>query len=321
MLKRKVLQKIMVTTIALFALLLLYVIPAEVETRDTLKVEETLEYVDQNATSEIFLIDHNDYVARTMVAVNQDTDIESKVREIISILTIGSSSETKVPNGFKAIIPEGTTINSLLYENGLLKINFSKELLDVKKEDEEKLVESIVYSLTSLEKIKNIIIYVENEPLTKLPQTNITLPATLNRSFGVNKEYEFTSLNDINDVTIYYVNKYNDDYYYVPVTKYMNSSDSKINIIINELSTGPIADTNLMSFLNSNTKLLAVEELEDTLNLEFNNAILSDLDKQKILEEVVYSICLSVEDNYDVEQVAFYVGEEEIYKSTLKTIE
>ena len=101
----------------------------------------------------------------------------------------------------------------------------------------------------------------------------------------------------------------------------MNSSDSKINIIINELSTGPIADTNLMSFLNSNTKLLAVEELEDTLNLEFNNAILSDLDKQKILEEVVYSICLSVEDNYDVEQVAFYVGEEEIYKSTLKTIE
>ena len=106
MLKRKVLQKIMVTTIALFALLLLYVIPAEVETRDTLKVEETLEYVDQNATSEIFLIDHNDYVARTMVAVNQDTDIESKVREIISILTIGSSSETKVPNGFKAIIPE-----------------------------------------------------------------------------------------------------------------------------------------------------------------------------------------------------------------------
>ena len=234
MLKRKVLQKIMVTTIALFALLLLYVIPAEVETRDTLKVEETLEYVDQNATSEIFLIDHNDYVARTMVAVNQDTDIESKVREIISILTIGSSSETKVPNGFKAIIPEGTTINSLLYENGLLKINFSKELLDVKKEDEEKLVESIVYSLTSLEEIKNIIIYVENEPLTKLPQTNITLPATLNRSFGVNKEYEFTSLNDINDVTIYYVNKYNDDYYYVPVTKYMNSSDSKINTIINE---------------------------------------------------------------------------------------
>lgn len=320
MLKRKVLQKIMVTTIALFALLLIYVIPSR-QVNETLNVEETLEYVDEQATSEIFLIDHNNYVARTLVAVNEENNIETKVREIISILTIGSGGENKVPNGFKAIIPEGTKIISLLYQDGLLKINFSKDLLDVKKEDEEKLVESIVYSLTSIEEIKNIIIYVEDEPLTKLPQTNITLPATLNRSFGVNKKYEFTSLNDITDVTIYYINKYNEDYYYVPVTKYMNSEDSKINIIINELSTGPVADTNLMSFLNSNTKLLAVEELEDTLNLEFNNYILSDIENQKILEEVVYSICLSVEDNYDVEQVAFYVGEEEIYKSVLKTIE
>ena len=320
MLKRKVLQKIMVTTIALFALLLIYVIPSR-QVNETLNVEETLEYVDEQATSEIFLIDHNDYVARTLVAVNEENNIETKVREIISILTIGSGGENKVPNGFKAIIPEGTKIISLLYQDGLLKINFSKDLLDVKKENEEKLVESIVYSLTSIEEIKNIIIYVEDEPLTKLPQTNITLPATLNRSFGVNKKYEFTSLNDITDVTIYYINKYNEDYYYVPVTKYMNSEDSKINIIINELSTGPVADTNLMSFLNSNTKLLAVEELEDTLNLEFNNYILSDIENQKILEEVVYSICLSVEDNYDVEQVAFYVGEEEIYKSGLKTIE
>ncbi len=320
MLKRKVLQKIMVTTIALFALLLIYIIPSR-QVNETLNVEETLEYVDEQATSEIFLIDHNDYVARTLVAVNEENNIETKVREIISILTIGSGGENKVPNGFKAIIPEGTKIISLLYQDGLLKINFSKDLLDVKKENEEKLVESIVYSLTSIEEIKNIIIYVEDEPLTKLPQTNITLPATLNRSFGVNKKYEFTSLNDITDVTIYYINKYNEDYYYVPVTKYMNSEDSKINIIINELSTGPVADTNLMSFLNSNTKLLAVEELEDTLNLEFNNYILSDIENQKILEEVVYSICLSVEDNYDVEQVAFYVGEEEIYKSVLKTIE
>lgn len=320
MLKRKVLQKIMVTTIALFALLLIYVIPSR-QVNETLNVEETLEYVDEQATSEIFLIDHNDYVARTLVAVNEENNIETKVREIISILTIGSGGENKVPNGFKSIIPEGTKIISLLYQDGLLKINFSKDLLDVKKENEEKLVESIVYSLTSIEEIKNIIIYVEDEPLTKLPQTNITLPATLNRSFGVNKKYEFTSLNDITDVTIYYINKYNEDYYYVPVTKYMNSEDSKINIIINELSTGPVADTNLMSFLNSNTKLLAVEELEDTLNLEFNNYILSDIENQKILEEVVYSICLSVEDNYDVEQVAFYVGEEEIYKSVLKTIE
>ncbi len=320
MLKRKVYQKILVTTIALFALFLIYIIPSG-KVSETLSVKETLEYVDVSNTSEIYLIDHNDYVARTVVPVASEENIEKQVRELISILTIGSGGESKVPSGFKAMIPEGTKLLSLLYEDHVIKLNFSKELLDVKKEDEEKLIESIVYTVTTLKEIEHVIIYIEEEPLTKLPQTNITLPATLNRSFGINKQYEFTSLNDIDDVTIYYVNKYNDEYYYVPVTKYMNNNQDKVKIIIEELSAGSMSDTNLMSFLNSNTKLLAVEELEDTLNLEFNSYIFNDLEEQKILEEVVYSICLSIEDNYDVKEVNFIVNNEEIYKSVLKTIE
>lgn len=320
MLKQKVYQKIVVTTIALFALFLIYIIPSGRENK-VFTVKESLEYVDVSKTSEVYLIDQNNYVARTIVPVSNEVDIEKKVRELISILTIGSGGESKVPSGFKAIIPEETKLISLLYEDHVIKLNFSKELLDVKKEDEEKLIEAIVYSVTTMKEIKNVIIYIEEEPLTKLPQTGITLPATLNRSFGINKKYEFTSLNDINDVTIYYVNKYNDNYYYVPVTKYVNDNQEKVKIIIEELSAGNMADTNLMSFLNSNTKLLAVEELEDTLNLEFNSYILNDLEEQKILEEVVYSICLSIEDNYDVKEVNFIVNNEEIYKSVLKTIE
>lgn len=320
MLKQKVYQKIIVTTIALFALFLIYIIPSGKQ-NNTLKVKETLEYVDASPTSEIYLIDQHNYVARTVVPVSEEVNVEKRVREIISILTIGSGGESKVPSGFKAIIPENTKLISLLYENNVIKLNFSKELLDVRKEDEERLIEAIVYSVTTIKEIKNVIIYIEEEPLIYLPQTKITLPATLNREFGVNKKYEFTSLDNINDVTIYYVNKYNDDYYYVPVTKYVNNDDDKIKIIIEELSAGSMSDTNLMSFLNSNTKLLEVEKLEDTLNLEFNSYIFNDLEEQKILEEVVYSICLSIEDNYDVKQVGFYVNDQEIYKSVLKTIE
>ena len=40
-----------------------------------------------------------------------------------------------------------------------------------------------------------------------------------------------------------------------------------------------------------------------------------------ILEEVIYTICLSIGDNYDVEEVSFTVEDEEIYKSVIKTIE
>ena len=43
--------------------------------------------------------------------------------------------------------------------------------------------------------------------------------------------------------------------------------------------------------------------------------------EKEILEEVIYTISLSVKDNYDVNEVLFTVNDEEICKSTLKTIE
>jgi hypothetical protein len=76
-----------------------------------------------------------------------------------------------------------------------------------------------------------------------------------------------------------------------------------------------------MSFLNSNTKLLAVEQAEDNLYLQFNSYIFDDMVEKNILEEVINTISLSIDDNYNVKEVFVYVNNEEIYKTVLKTIE
>ncbi len=55
--------------------------------------------------------------------------------------------------------------------------------------------------------------------------------------------------------------------------------------------------------------------------LNFNSYILDDLKNKKILEEVIYSIALSVADNYTVKEVVFKVDNEEIEKSTLGSLE
>ena len=120
---------------------------------------------------------------------------------------------------------------------------------------------------------------------------------------------------------MYYIGDYNDEYYYVPVTKYMNTDKEKIKIIIEELASGPTYGSNLMSFLNSNTKLLATEQEVDTIFLTFNEYIFSDMDEKNILEEVLYTIELSIADNYDVSEVVFEVENEEIYKTVLKSLE
>lgn len=321
MLKRRSIRKILATSSVLVALFLVCLIPRNKEY--SLSPKQKIEYVNtEKQLQVVYLLDQNEYVARTKVVSNiKNVKIEDKAKELLEVLINNGKSEGKIPSGFKSIIPSDTKIISIAYEDGLIKVNFSNELLEIKQEYEEKMIEAIVYTLTSIENINNVVIYVNGDILTKLPKTKINLPSTLDRSYGINKKYELKNVSDYQKVTIYYINEYSDQYYYVPVTKYLNDSRDKIKIIIDELSSGPGFNTNLMSFLNSNTKLLSSEQNEDVLNLTFNNYIFNDADEKEILEEVIYTISLSVLDNYNIKEVNFKVKDQEIYKSVLKTLE
>ena len=323
MLKRMSLKKLFVSFGALFALLLIYLIPSNTtySLKDSIKQELEYTNVDINK-SPIYLLDSDNYLALTDIIVSSEiSDIEARAKELLEILINDGEGESKIPSGFRAVLPSDTKILSVKYENNVLKVNFSKELLNVEKKDEERIVEAIVYSLTTIENVDKIIIYIDGEILTKLPKTSINLPSTLDRNFGINKEYNINSTTNINQVNVYYINKYNKDYYYVPVTKYLNDDREKIQIVIDELSSGHLYNTNLMSFLNSNTRLLAVENSSDVLTLMFNQYIFDEIDSKTLLEEVIYTISLSIADNYDVKEVIFMCDNEQIYKSVLKTIE
>ena len=67
-----------------------------------------------------------------------------------------------------------------------------------------------------------------------------------------------------------------------------------------------------MSYLNSNTKLLEISESVDSLDLVFNSYIFSDVDEKEILEEVIYTISLSVKDNYDVIYGSYSLKKEDL---------
>lgn len=321
MLRKMSLKKIIISFSALFTLLLVYLVPTN-NKKEVEPVLEELEYVEKGIeTSIVYLLDSYSFLAMTDVIVSNTTSVEARCKELIQVLISGGEGEDKIPSGFRSILPSDTKINTLSFQDGLVKIDFSKDILNISKELEEKMIEAIVYTLTSIEEVKKIILYVDGDILNKLPQTGKNLPSTLDRTFGINKEYDITSMKDIEDVTVYYINKYNQEYYYVPVTKYVNDDRDKIRIIISELSSSPIYNNNLMSFLNYNAKLLSVDQTEDSMQLEFNSYIFDNYDERSILEEVIHTISLSVADNYDVKEVVFTVNEEEIYKSVLKTLE
>lgn len=312
MLKKFLIKRLILFTALIFSVFLIYLTPNK-----EYEFKAELNYIDNSEKSVIYLLDANNYVARTKVNI-MNRKVEAKARELINILIKDGDGEENIPSGFKSLISSDTKINSIKYENGLIKINFSSELLDTKKEYEEKIIEAIVYTLTSIEEVDKVIIYVDGDILSKLPKTGINLPSTLDKSYGINKEYNLDSYKNIDKVTVYYVSKYNDEEYYVPVTKYVNDNRDKIKIIIDSLASSNISNTNLMSYLNSNTVLLSSDLNDEALSLVFNQYIFNDLGTKNILEEVIYTISLSVEANYDIKEVSFNVNNEEIYKSVIK---
>lgn len=307
MLKRISIRQISKYTILLLIVFLFYLFPErENYTLETASKEIKTNYHD------IFLIDKNGYISKTNIQISS-TKTEDLVEELIEVLIIDGKYQDKVPNGFSSILPVNTKLLDKKIEDNILILNFSKELFETKAIMEEKIIESIIYTMTSIDSIDGIKIKIEGNILTKLPKTGKLLDEVLTRNFGINKIYNIVDLKDITRVTIYYLNKTNnDESYYIPVTKYVNSKDDKIKIIIDELTSKISYESNLMSYLNYNTKLLDYSFNEDVLDLNFNEFLFDNSENRKVLEEVIYSISYSIMDNYEVSKINFFVNNQEI---------
>lgn len=316
MIKRMSLRKISITTLALIIIGMFYFFPTN---SNDLKIQENIIYYDEDNYKSVYLMDKYNYVSKLKLPIINDNYIEI-AKEKIEYLTIDSSKKNIIPSGFRQIIPINTKILDLKIEDGTIFINFSKELLDVKTEDEESMLESIIFSLTEIDDIDNVKIMVEGQELSSLPKSKKILPKILNRSYGINKIYEFDSLNDLNKTIVYYVNEMNDETYYTPLTKVNNEQGDKVKVVIEELKSSLMYQSNLSSYLNSQTVLNKYEINEDKIILSFNDKIF-DQNSKSILEEVEYTISMSLMDNLGVNEVVFKVDNKEILTSTDKTLE
>ena len=290
MLRKKILRKIYLTTFIIF---ILFVISSFTINKNISNIK--IEY--HNPLSSVYLLNDDNHLLSVDVIVS--TDIMKSIPIIIDNLKENNNNY----HGLKGIIPKDTKINDFKIENGILSIDFSKELLNVNKDIEEKIIESLVYSLLSLKEINGIKISIDKEPLKFLPNTNIMLDDILTKTFGINKEYDVNSLQNIKKVTVYYYEENNGNNYYVPVTKYLNSDDDKVKIIIDNLKNNYLAETNLMSYLSDKIKIENYEYQDNLVTLSFD--ALSELGPENIKEEVIYTLANSIFDSTEVTKVIF----------------
>lgn len=306
MLRTKALRKIFLTTLTLFVLLTVFTITNS-KTENVLKTNLEIEDIAGFKTDVIYLLNDKGLLVKTKILLEGNTD-EEKINKLLLNLTEGSSNS--FPEGLKKLIPKGTVVNNVMVGNNLVTVDFSRELLKVSSDMEKSMVTAIVYSIMELGNYEGVSILVDGKVLDKYPNSLEEIPSVINKSIGINKNFSITSYNNINKVVIYYLENIDNNLYYVPVTKYVNDERDKIKIIVEELASSYIYESNLMSFLNSNVRLLDYKEDNDIMYLNFNDYLFDGNDK--ILEEVLYSLAYSVFDNYNVSMVSFMVNGQKI---------
>ncbi len=293
MIKRYGINKFMLSSFALLLICVISIIPNR-------KVDLDIEVEDNSKTNNVvYLLDNDNYLSLLNIYIGKN-EINDIIKEKLLLLRDGYEEY----DSFKPIIPKDTIINSIKVDKDTVYIDFSKEFLTIKEELEDKLIESIVYSLTEINGINNIYIYIDGILLDKFISGNI-ISQPLTRNIGINKEYDLVNLNNISKTTIFFIKEYDDYIYYVPVTKINNDNSEKINIIISELKSSIYSMNNLQSYLSNEVILDSYNQTEDTINLIFNDYIFESIGSNIILEEVKYTIGKSVFENYDVKEVTF----------------
>lgn len=307
MLKRRFLRKIFVTSSIAIIILLIYLMPSVVDNKNNFST--SVEYVNVT-TNIIYLEDEDGLLVESYVAI-VDNDIISKVKELIKNLS--SASKDIIPNGLNSVMPNNIELIDVKYDENIIELNFSKELLDLDDKKLIRLVEAITFTILDLDNVNGISIYVDG---TNINSINDKIPSILTKDFGINKKYHFKKTDNIIKYVIYYSKEIENSNYYVPITKYVNSDNNKINIVIEDLSSNYIYQPNLISVVKEKLELIDYKIDDNILVLNFNNAIF--VNDSEVKEEVVYPVISTIFSNFDVESVIFQVNGEEILKKTTK---
>jgi len=291
MLRKKIIRKICYTTFIFFILLVI----STFSNKEIIPNTKT-EY--KNDLMNIYLLNNDNYLTEVMILVSNKNDYNT-VFEIVENL----KNKNKYYENLKGLIPNNTEINKIELIDDILYIDFNEELLNVNDELEEKVIESLVYSIMNIKNIKGIKISINGKNLEVLPKSNIILDDILTKKIGINKQYDITSTSDILKVVLYYYQEIDNNKYYVPVTKYVNQKEDRIKVIIDNLKNGYLYKTNLMSYLNDRIEVLEYEEVNNIVSLSFNNLI--TLDPESAREEVIYTIANSIFLSTEIEKVIF----------------
>jgi len=311
MLTKKIFKKMFVTSSIVVIILLIYLMPGVIELNNN-EIKTSVEYVNLESNF-IYWLDNDGLLVESSISVIDDGILVNKIKNLIKNLS--DASREVIPNGLNSVLPSNVELLDVNVDENIVNLNFSKELIDLKEKDLVRVIEAIAFTIMDLEEVNGVGFYVDGDSISDIVSSSI--PSIITKDFGINKRYDIKTTDNILKYVVYYTKKIDDNTYYVPITKYVNSSKEKISVIIEDLSSNYIYQPNLISVVTEELELIDYQISTDEMMLNFNNSIF--LNNNEIKEEVVYPFVSTIFNNFDVKTVVIMEKGEEILKKTTKS--
>jgi germination protein M len=273
----------------------------DTEEKDTGSDEAALEMVPR----ELYLMDKNGMIAAQTIELPGTSEVG---KQLMEHLVKGGPVTSLLPNGFQAVLPEGTEILGLnLKEDGTMIVDVSEEFKKYSANEEIKVLESMTYTLTQFENVKKVQLWINGHPQEEMPVNGTPIGDGYARTNGINiVESNSNDLLTATPVTMFYPSEHNENRYYVPVTQYVDSKEDVeiYEAIVNSLIGGPGYNSNIVQVFNEGTKLSSEPVIEDgVLKLIFNEGILKDKEQSVISDEVMETLVRTLTEQAGVEAV------------------
>lgn len=268
---------------------------------------------------ELYFIDASGLVASQIVELPLDAS-HKVATQVLEQLVVDGPGNATIPNGFRAVLPEGTEILGLnIQEDGIIVVDVSEEFSEYDPDDEVRILEAMTYSLTQFDNIDTMQLRIQGKDQMEMPANGTPIGNGYTRNRGINVlQTDTTDYTQSEAVTVYYPSEYNDTRYYVPVTQYVpQDTDDKYASLIESLIDGPkYSALQITHVFNPQTALTSKPVLEGgVLEIEFNDRILKDADEAIISDEVMETLVRTLTEDREIESVHVKVEHMETLQS------
>lgn len=282
--------------------------------------EQTKEETEKTVLRELYLLDEKGMLVPTVLKVPHTTSV---AKQSVEYLVKNGPVTELLPEGFQAVLPAGTEVLSVNLVGDTIVVDFSPEFKEYKAEEEEKILQSITYTLTQFDQIKKVKLQINGHELKEMPVNHTPMDEGVSRLEGINFENE--SINDVTQtypVIVYFLTKKENAQYFVPVTRRVQEQLDPIEATVQEVLKGPSVQSGLLTPLKEEVKLVEKPKYENgVVTLNFNDAILNNNKENKIADEIVQSLVLSLTEQEGIEKVAILVnGQTQVQQASGKLL-